>query len=133
MAEQLTLNQRVDSSSLSGLTNPSRTNVAYEGSIAIRARGADRRAMYRRSVPLLRRALAAFLWFEAVGSGAGLVLYLSGLPRDLSLVVGLAAGAFVFVDPMHLLWDRQRVTVADLRKVTPDAPREQPEAVPATR
>ena len=89
--------------------------------------------MYRRSVPTLRRILGAFLWFEAAGSAAGILMYVTGVPTALSLVVGAAVAAFVYVDPTHLFWPTRRVMVADLKKVTATASTEQPEAVPAVR
>jgi hypothetical protein len=50
-----------------------------------------------------KRLIAGLLWFVAVGS---LVESFTGVPRLLAPLIGVAAAAFVLLDPFGLFWER---------------------------
>jgi hypothetical protein len=53
---------------------------------------------------MIKRLVAAPLWFIAMGWGYALAAYFFGLPADGGLIVGALAAAFVFIDPTGALW-----------------------------
>jgi hypothetical protein len=65
--------------------------------IAARHRGRDDVGM--------KRLVASVLWFYCGWYAGSLAAALIGTP-DLGLIVGIAAGLFVGLDPRHLIWTR---------------------------
>jgi hypothetical protein len=57
---------------------------------------------------MVKRIASVILWFFTVAWGWNYVALVSGLPSLLGLVVGAAAGALVWADPLHLLWSAAR-------------------------
>jgi hypothetical protein len=53
-----------------------------------------------------KRLLAGLLWTYVVWYGWSVVAWMIGLPDQLGPFVGLAAGLFVAMDPMHRIWSR---------------------------
>jgi hypothetical protein len=53
---------------------------------------------------MVKRIASATLWFLAVGWGFNLLGLITGTPPIMGLAVGIAAGAFVGLDPRHLSW-----------------------------
>jgi hypothetical protein len=51
---------------------------------------------------MLKRSVAAVLWFFTVAWAWNYVAALTGLPAATGFVLGVAAAAFVAVDPKHL-------------------------------
>ena len=56
---------------------------------------------YRRG--MVKQVVSSFLWFFTVAWGWNYVALLTGLPSIIGLGLGVAAGAFVWVDPFHLI------------------------------
>jgi len=54
--------------------------------------------------PMKKRILATTLWFFAGWYGGAVLAWIIGTEAPIGLLVGLAAGAFVGLDPRHLLW-----------------------------
>ena len=52
-----------------------------------------------------KRILATGLWFFAGWYGGAIVAWFLGIEAPLGLLLGIAAGGFVWVDPIHLLWN----------------------------
>ncbi len=57
-----------------------------------------------------------------------------GAPSGLSWihVFAAASAAFLYADPLHRIWPRRRVTLADLPRLQGDLPTTGPEAIPET-
>ncbi len=53
---------------------------------------------------MVKRFASVVLWFFTVAWGWNYVALMSGLPSLLGLVLGATVGAFVWADPLHLLW-----------------------------
>lgn len=53
---------------------------------------------------MVKRIASVVLWFFTVAWGWNYVVLVSGLPSLLGLALGAAVGAFVWTDPLHLLW-----------------------------
>ena len=53
---------------------------------------------------MVKRIVSATLWFVAVGWGFNLLGLITGTPPIMGFAIGIAAGAFVGIDPMHLFW-----------------------------
>jgi len=53
---------------------------------------------------MVKRIASATLWFVAVGWGFNLLGLITGTPPIMGFAIGIAAGAFVGLDPMHLIW-----------------------------
>lgn len=73
------------------------------------------------------------LWAMAAWTTIGLVANLAGALPLIGPLAGLAGGVFVFADPMHELWTKKRVTLADLPRLTRELPSGVPDAVPDAR
>ena len=54
--------------------------------------------------PMIKRLVAAPLWFISVGWAYALAAYFLGLPADGGVIVGALAAAFVFIDPTGAFW-----------------------------
>ena len=83
--------------------------------------------MYRTVTSRQRRIATAALWFLTVLSGTDVL----GAPGGLSwihVVAGLSA-AFLYADPLHRIWPRRRVTLADLPLLQGDLRAELPDAI----
>ena len=52
-----------------------------------------------------KRTLATALWFFAGWYAGSILLWVLGIEAPLGIVLGVVAGAFVWVDPIHLLWN----------------------------
>ena len=52
-----------------------------------------------------KRILATGLWFFAGWYAGAILAWVVGIEAPMGLLVGLAAGAFVWADPGHLLWN----------------------------
>lgn len=85
--------------------------------------------MYRTVTSRQRRIATAALWFLTMLSGSDVI----GAPAGLSWIHVFAAlsAAFLYSDPLHRIWPRRRVTVADLPLLQGDLRTELPEATPA--
>lgn len=63
-----------------------------------------------------KRILATGLWFFAGWYAGAIVAWVIGIDAPMGLLVGIAAGAFVWSDPVHLLWnpsaDKSRARLA---------------------
>jgi hypothetical protein len=55
--------------------------------------------------PMKKRILASTLWFFAGWYGGAVLGWVLGIEAPIGLIVGIAAGGFVWVDPVHLLWN----------------------------
>ena len=55
--------------------------------------------------PMKKRSLASALWFFAGWYGGAVLAWVVGIEAPMGLLVGIAAAAFVWVDPVHLLWN----------------------------
>ena len=55
---------------------------------------------------MLKRALAAFLWFAATWVGYEIVWSLTDVPRIAGPVIAFAVAALVTLDPLALFWPR---------------------------
>lgn len=53
---------------------------------------------------MLKRSVAAVLWFFTVAWAWNFVAALTGLPEATGIVLAVAVAAFVAVDPRHLFW-----------------------------
>ena len=53
---------------------------------------------------MVKRIASATLWFVAAGWGFNLLGLITGTPPVMGFAFGLAVGAFVGIDPMHLIW-----------------------------
>ena len=51
-----------------------------------------------------KRIAAAFLWAVTIYSGWELGWGVYGIPREIGPALALIVGAFVLVDPGHLIW-----------------------------
>jgi hypothetical protein len=60
---------------------------------------------------MVKRIASASLWFLAVGWGFNLLGLITGTPPIMGFAVGIAAGAFVGFDPLHLFWAVKAPTV----------------------
>jgi hypothetical protein len=52
-----------------------------------------------------KRTLATALWFFAGWYAGSVFLWVLGIEAPLGIVLGVVAGAFVWVDPTHRLWN----------------------------
>lgn len=52
---------------------------------------------------MVKQVVTSFLWFFTVAWGWNYVALMTGLPSIVGLGLGVAAGAFVWVDPFHLI------------------------------
>jgi hypothetical protein len=59
----------------------------------------------RDDAPMKKRNLATALWFFAGWYAGSILLWVLGVEAPLGIALGVAAGAFVWVDPIHLLWN----------------------------
>jgi hypothetical protein len=63
-----------------------------------------------------KRILAATLWFFAAWYGGAVFAWVIGIEAPIGLLAAIAAGGFVWVDPLHLLWnpsaDKSRARLA---------------------
>ena len=64
------------------------------------------------AVRMVKRIASATLWFVAVGWGFNLLGLITGTPPIMGFAVGIVAGAFVGIDPMHLFWPVKAQAVA---------------------
>jgi hypothetical protein len=53
-----------------------------------------------------KRVLATGLWFYAAWFAGAMLAFATGLTPALGPIFGTAAGAFVGLDPMHVIWPR---------------------------
>jgi hypothetical protein len=53
---------------------------------------------------MVKRIASATLWFIAVGWGFNLLGLITGTPPIMGFAIGIVAGAFVGIDPLHLFW-----------------------------
>ena len=85
-------------------------------------------AMYRTVTSRTRRIATASLWFLTMLSGTDVV----GAPDGLSWIhlVAAASAAFLYADPLHRIWPRRRVTLADLPRLQGDLRPAVPDAFP---
>jgi len=58
---------------------------------------------------MLKRALAAFLWFAATWVGYEIVWSLTDVPRIAGPIVAFTVAALVTLDPLALFWPRVAV------------------------
>ena len=58
---------------------------------------------------MLKRALAAFLWFAATWVGHEIVWSLTDVPRIAGPIVAFTVAALVTLDPLALSWPRVAV------------------------
>ena len=65
---------------------------------------------------MLKRVLAALLWFYAGWYGGNILADLTGVTLLLGPVIGAAAAALVAGDPRHIIW-----TARNMSKTTPRA------------
>ncbi|HSL33145.1 MAG TPA: hypothetical protein VK871_05810 [Candidatus Limnocylindrales bacterium] len=63
---------------------------------------------------MLKRSVAAVLWFFTVAWAWNYVAALTGLPSATGLVLAVAVAAFVAVDPKHLFWPAALRPTAEL-------------------
>ena len=59
---------------------------------------------------MLKRALAAFLWFAATWVGYEIVWSLTDVPRIAGPVIAFTVAALVTLDPLALFWPRPAAT-----------------------
>jgi hypothetical protein len=59
---------------------------------------------------MLKRALAASLWFAAVWVGYEIVWSLTDVPRIAGPIVAFTVAALVTLDPLALFWPRSAAT-----------------------
>jgi hypothetical protein len=52
-----------------------------------------------------KRTLATALWFFAGWYAGSVLLWVIGVDAPLGIVLGIAAGAFVWLDPLDRLWN----------------------------
>jgi hypothetical protein len=55
---------------------------------------------------MLKRGLAAFLWFAAIWVGYEIAWSLTDVPRIAGPVIAFAVAALVTLDPLALFWPR---------------------------
>ena len=55
--------------------------------------------------PMKKRILATTLWFFAGWYGGAVLAWVIGIEAPIGLIAGIAAGGFVWADPVHLLWN----------------------------
>jgi hypothetical protein len=87
----------------------------------------DDPGVYRTVTSRQRRIATAALWFLTMLSGMDVV----GAPGGLSWI-HIFAGAsalFLYADPLHRIWPRRRVTLADLPILQGDLRREIPDRI----
>lgn len=84
--------------------------------------------MYRTITSQRRRIGTAVLWTLTIWAGTDVVADSSGVAVEDAL--GLITGALIYLDPMHRIWPRRRVTVADLPRRSRILRREMPAATP---
>lgn len=53
---------------------------------------------------MVKRVAATFLWFISLSAASEYATLIAGVPPVLGLMVAGAVGAFVGLDPLHLLW-----------------------------
>jgi hypothetical protein len=53
---------------------------------------------------MVKRVAATVLWFFTIASAWNFVVLMSDLPSFLGIALGAAAAAFVWADPLHLIW-----------------------------
>jgi hypothetical protein len=61
---------------------------------------------------VFKRIVAVPLWFVSVWLMYGLVAYFLGLPSGFGAILGVIAGAIVWLDPAGVLWTHQPRTAA---------------------
>jgi hypothetical protein len=59
---------------------------------------------------MVKRIIATPLWFLAIWGLWDLVAFVSGAPSLLGPLLGVAASAFVALDPAHLFWQAGRIS-----------------------
>jgi hypothetical protein len=58
-----------------------------------------------------KRILATFLWFNVGWAAGAMGTFFLGLPAGLDIALATVAAAFVWWDPIHLLWPQGRRVV----------------------
>lgn len=71
---------------------------------------------------MVKRALAALVWFVVTDTAFNMVALLIGAPEFLGLIVAGGVSAFIFVGPMNVLPNKGKVE-ANARPVTVNAVR----------
>jgi len=79
---------------------------------------------------MLKRLLAASLWFYAGWYLGAMIAFHLGLHSVLGPILGLAAGALVAIDPRRIIWTARAEAAATESGTTP-APRRRRIADPA--
>jgi hypothetical protein len=74
---------------------------------------------------LLRRIVAAPMWFVATLMMYELVIYVTGGPHQLGPILGVTAAVLVSVDPLHRIWPAQE------KSHSPLSPLERRDALPS--
>jgi hypothetical protein len=58
---------------------------------------------------MVKQVVTSVLWFFTIAWGWNIVAFVTGLPAIIGLALGVAAAAFVWIDPLQLI----RVTRAE--------------------
>ena len=66
---------------------------------------------------MTKRLVAGPLWFVAVWGLVEFIEYFTGLPRQFGPLFGVAAAAFVLLDPFGLFWPRN-----EPKRLEPNSP-----------
>lgn len=67
-----------------------------------------------------KRLLATFLWFLSGWYVGAVLTELASASFEFAPVIGAAAAAFVFADPLHAIWKDRVKGPASVREATPE-------------
>ena len=65
---------------------------------------------------MVKRVLAAPLWFVSIWLTYGLVAYFTGLPDNAGAILGALTAAFVFLDPTGSFWGHATTPSVAIRR-----------------
>ena len=54
----------------------------------------------------MKRLAVSALWFYSCWAFGSMLAFVAGVPDLLGPFLGVSAGAFVWLDPRHLIWNR---------------------------
>jgi hypothetical protein len=72
---------------------------------------------------MFKRTACALLWLVAIGWAFNFISAYTGAPQLVGSVLAIAVAAFVWLDPLHLLWPSRERPSTSSREVVPTSSR----------